>query len=40
MVGTAERVRIVWVNGDGVPTGKFYYQTHVRVIDPAQIDVL
>jgi len=34
--GVAERVRIDFLN-DGRPTGKYYYQTHVRVDDPSQM---
>ena len=34
--GAAQRVRILFTD-DGRPTGKYYYQTHVRVTDPAQI---
>ena len=37
--GTARRVRIDFTV-DGKPTGKYYYQTHVLVSDPAQIKVL
>lgn len=34
--GSAMRVRIDFI-ADGRPTGKYYYQTHVRVTDPTQI---
>ncbi|MDO5505370.1 MAG: hypothetical protein Q4F49_03635 [Pseudoxanthomonas suwonensis] len=34
--GHAKRVPIDYLR-DGVPTGLFYYQTHVRVLDPAQV---
>ena len=37
--GVARRVRIDFVT-DGRPTGKYYYQTHVRVLDPRQIRIL
>jgi hypothetical protein len=36
--GVAERTRIHFF-ADGKRTEKFYYQTHVRVTDPAQITV-
>lgn len=34
--GVAKRVRIDFID-DGGPTGKYYYQTHVRVNKPSQI---
>ena len=34
--GVARRVRIDFID-DGGPTGKYYYQTHVRVNHPSQI---
>jgi hypothetical protein len=39
VTGTAERVRIDFT-GNGMPTGKYYYQTHVRVTGAVQIMVL
>lgn len=36
--GSATRVRIDFTAG-GQPTGKYYYQTHVRVTDAAQIQL-
>ncbi len=36
--GSARRVRIDFVS-DGTPSGKYYYQTHVRVTDTAQIQL-
>ena len=36
--GTATRTRIDFTTG-GKPTGKYYYQTHVRVADPEQIQL-
>lgn len=36
VLGVAKRVRINFVI-DGRPSGKYYYQTHVRVDSPAQI---
>lgn len=38
VVGAARRMRIDFLNA-GVPTGKFYYQTHVFVTDPAQVAI-
>nr|WP_235889000.1 hypothetical protein [Glacieibacterium frigidum] len=37
--GAARRVRINFTDG-GAPTGKYYYQTHVVVGTPSQIEVL
>lgn len=37
--GTAKRTRIDFVV-HGRPTGKYYYQTHVRVTDASQIKIL
>lgn len=37
--GAARRVRIDFTV-DGKPSGKYYYQTHVRVTDPDQIRAL
>ena len=39
VAGTARRVRINFIV-DGKPSGKYYYQTHVRVTDASQIQVL
>ena len=36
--GIATRTKIDFTT-DGRPTGKYYYQTHVRVTDPEQIQV-
>lgn len=36
--GAARRVQINFTS-DGLPTGKYYYQTHVRVTDAAQIQL-
>ena len=36
--GTARRTKIVFL-ADGKPTGKYYYQTHVRVTDAARIQL-
>ncbi|GAB3088923.1 tetratricopeptide repeat protein [Lysobacter terrae] len=38
VVGAARRVRIDFLHG-GMPTGKFYYQTHVIVTDPKQVAI-
>lgn len=38
VTGTARRERIDFT-ANGMPTGKYYYQTHVRVSDAAQIVV-
>lgn len=37
--GTARRTRIDFI-ADDKPSGKYYYQTHVRVTDASQIQVL
>ena len=36
--GLAYRTKIVFSMG-GRPTGKYYYQTQVRVVDPAQVEI-
>lgn len=36
VIGVARRQRIDFYS-DGLPTGKYYYQTHVVVTDPAQV---
>ena len=36
VTGVARRVRVDFI-GDGRPTGKYYYQTHVRVDSPTQL---
>lgn len=36
--GKAQRVKIAFLS-DGKPTGKYYYQTHVRVMDISQLKV-
>jgi hypothetical protein len=38
VTGTARRERVDFT-ANGAPTGKYYYQTHVRVSDAAQIVV-
>ena len=37
--GKAQRVKIAFLS-DGKPTGKYYYQTHVRVMDISQLKVV
>ncbi|MFT6898594.1 MAG: hypothetical protein ACJA13_003018 [Paraglaciecola sp.] len=37
--GQAQRARISF-NSEGKPTGKYYYQTHIRVMDISQIEVV
>lgn len=37
--GEAQRVEIAFLS-DGKPTGKYYYQTHVRVMDISQLKVM
>jgi len=39
VTGQAKRIRISF-NSQGKPTGKYYYQTHIRVMDISQIKVL
>jgi len=39
VTGVARRTRIDFTD-DGKPTGKYYYQTHVAVTDPAQIAII
>lgn len=37
--GTARKVRIDFVGANGKPSGKYYYQIHVRVRDKKQIKI-
>ena len=37
--GKAQRVKIVLLSG-GKPTGKYYYQTHIRLMDISQLQVV
>lgn len=37
--GKAQRVKISFLS-DGKPTGKYYYQTHLRVMDISQLKVV
>jgi hypothetical protein len=39
VTGVARRTRIDFTE-DGKPTGKYYYQTHVAVTDPAQVAII
>jgi hypothetical protein len=38
--GVARRATILFFDDAGRPTGKYYFQTHVQVSDPAQIRLL
>lgn len=38
--GAARRVTIWFVNSDGQRSNKFYFQTHIAISDPDQIQVL
>ena len=38
--GMARRERIDFLGSNGRPSGLYYYQTHVRVSDPAQIETV
>jgi hypothetical protein len=38
--GAAQRVRVDFLDPSGRPTGKYYYQTHVRVNDPRQLQLV
>lgn len=40
ITGLAQRVTIRFFDGAGRPTGKYYFQTHVQISDPAQIRLL
>lgn len=37
--GEAQRVKIVFIS-DGKPTNKYYYQTHIRLMDISQLEVV
>lgn len=37
--GKAQRVKIAFLS-DGKPSGKYYYQTHIRVLDISQLKVV
>lgn len=37
--GTARRVRIAFFGANGRPSSKYYYQTHIRVTDPGQVQL-
>jgi hypothetical protein len=37
--GKAKRVKIAFIS-DGKPTGKYYYQIHIRVMDISQLKVV
>lgn len=38
--GDAQRVRIDFINAQRQPSGKYYFQTHIRVADIAQIEAV
>ena len=38
VLGTGRRVRIIFLDGNGQPSGKYYFQTHVTVTSATQID--
>jgi len=38
--GTARKLRVDFIDNDRKPTGKYYYQIHVRVRDAKQIDIV
>lgn len=38
VLGTARRVRILFMDENGRPSGKYYFQTHVPVTSATQID--
>jgi hypothetical protein len=40
VTGTAKRVTIRFMNRDGSPSEKYYFQTHVGITDLAQLQVL
>jgi hypothetical protein len=39
VVGPAKRVQIDFIGDDGKPSGKYYYQTHIAVVNPDQLDL-
>ncbi|MFL6764067.1 MAG: hypothetical protein ACJ8FO_02590, partial [Sphingomicrobium sp.] len=39
VLGPAKRVQIDFIGDDGIRSGKYYYQTHVAVVDPRQLDL-
>lgn len=38
--GDAQRVRIDFINAQRKPSGKYYFQTHIRISNPTQIEVV
>lgn len=40
VTGVARRVKIWFLNNDGTRSQKYYYQTHVLVQDPSQIQII
>lgn len=39
VTGTAKRVKIDFISDNGLPSGKYYYQTHVQINAPWQIKI-
>lgn len=40
VLGSAKRVRVDFVDGRGRPSGKYYYQTQVAVMDARQVQIV
>lgn len=40
VTGVARRATILFFDDAGRPTGKYYFQTHVQIADPAQIRLI
>ncbi len=38
--GSAQRVRVDFISANRQPSGKYYYQTHIRVLNIAQIEIV
>lgn len=38
--GNAQRVRIDFINSEQKPSGKYYFQTHIRISNISQIEVI
>jgi len=38
--GEAQRVKIHFMRAPGVPSTKYYYQTHIRITDMSQLEVI
>jgi hypothetical protein len=37
-LGTARRVQIDFIDDRGKPSGKYYYQTHIGIVSPRQLE--